>query len=86
MSDYAIVVTKEAQKDIAKLDSVVRKRLQKKLQFFIQSGEPLAFATQLVNVQPPTYRFRIGKHRIFFDTKGKTIRILAIERRDEAYR
>lgn len=86
MSGFKIVVTPEAQKDIAKLDSVTRKRLQKKLQFFIDSDQPLAFATQLVNVQPPMYRFRIGKHRLFFDLKDGDLRILAIERRDQAYK
>lgn len=86
MDVYSIAVTADAQRDIAKLDVVTRKRLQKKLQFFVGSGQPLSFATQLINTRPPMYRFRIGKYRIFFDIKDKTLRILAVERRDQAYR
>ncbi len=83
---YTYVVTEDALTDLAKLDVVTKKRLSKKLQHFVVSGQPLTFAKQLVNVQPPMYRFRVGKYRVFFDKKGTTLRILAVEKRDQAYR
>lgn len=83
---YSYVVTEDALADLGKLDIVTKKRLGKKLQHFIENEQVFAFAKQLVNVHPPMYRFRVGKYRIFFDASESVLRILAIEKRDQAYR
>lgn len=86
MAGYVVTISPVAQDHLRALDTVTRKRLCKKLTYFIDSGRPLSFATQLVNVEPPTYRFRIGKYRVFFEADAHTINILDVKRRDQAYR
>ena len=86
MAGYILTFSPGAQTQIAELDTVTRKRLGKKLQYFADSNKPLSFATQLVNVIPPTYRFRVGKYRIFFQANDRALTVLAVKRRDQAYR
>jgi mRNA-degrading endonuclease RelE of RelBE toxin-antitoxin system len=86
MSRYVFVFSQIAEEQIAALDTVTRKRLGKKLQYFLDSGQPLTFAIQLVNVTPPIYRFRIGKYRVFFEVDDHKLFVLAVKRRDQAYR
>jgi mRNA interferase RelE/StbE len=42
---------------------------------------------KLTNYSPPTWRYRIGDYRLFYeiDKKGKIIYIIAIEIRNKAY-
>lgn len=75
--------TPEAVKDIAKLDSVAKKRLQKALERF--ATDPLHYAKKLVNPHLGTYRFRVGDHRVIFDLHQREIIILRAGHRREIY-
>ncbi len=86
MAKFILIFSQNAQSQIAQLDVITRKRLGKKLLYFIESGIPLSFATQIVNTNPALYRFRVGKYRIFFEINGNKLNILSVKRRDEAYR
>jgi mRNA-degrading endonuclease RelE of RelBE toxin-antitoxin system len=40
----------------------------------------------LQGVDPPEHRLRVGDHRVRFETDEKTVRILRVLHRREAYR
>lgn len=86
MTAYRYVFAKTAQKDLQKLSPIVRKRIAKKLAFYIAQDDPLQFARPLVGDAVGEYRFRIGHYRVVFDVEGKTLIILSIVHRREAYR
>jgi len=81
---YNLLYTKTAVEDIKKLDSVVKKRVKKKLEDY--SKDPLAYAKHLSNSLIGSYRWRIGNYRVIFDMKGKTIMVLQVGHRREIYR
>lgn len=81
---YKITYTKSASIDIKKLDTIVKKRLKKKLEIYSQN--PLKYATRLINSQIGQYRWIIGNYRIIFDLDGKEIIILRIRHRRESYK
>ncbi len=86
MSDWTIVFTRTALKDIQKLDVHVAKRLQKKITHFIDSGEPLSFASQLFKPADAGYRWRVGDYRVLFDVDEHGITVLKVQHRREVYR
>lgn len=86
MAEFKLFFTPSALNDLRKIDSLQQQRIVDKLQYFSQTDNPLAFAVQLSGVKPKTFRFRIGKYRIFFDVKNNTLRVLGISLRDKAYR
>lgn len=86
MASYKYFVTSTAQRDLKRINAADKQRIGRKLRYFIESDDPLAFAVQLTGVKPPIYRFRVGKYRIFFDIKEDTLRILSVSLRDRAYR
>lgn len=79
---YEILVTKEAEDDINRLDSVVKKRIKKGL--IKLSTNPQFFGKRLTGSKE--HRFRIGKYRVIFDLYGKKILILRIGHRREIYK
>jgi mRNA interferase RelE/StbE len=82
---HQILFTDNAKKDIAKLDVVTRKRLAKKLKYFVDSDKPLGFADRLISPKIGSYRFRVGDYRVIFDLSGKKIIVLRIRHRREVY-
>ena len=81
---FKVVVTSPAQKDIKKLDQVVKKRIFKKILVF--SKNPHYYSKKLSHSKLGDYRWRTGKYRIVFSLKGKTIFIFRIRHRKEIYR
>lgn len=82
---YQILISASAKKDIKKLDPQIKKRIQKKLEYFADNKNPLIFATSLVDSNVGSYRWRVGVFRIIFDIEGKTIVILRIRHRKDVY-
>lgn len=81
---FKTVVTPPAQKDIKKLDRVVKKRIFKKILTY--SKDPLYYGKKLSDKKLGDYRWKTGKYRIIFSFKGKTIFILRIRHRKEIYK
>ena len=81
---YKLVYTKNAFKDIKKLDPVVKKRIKKKVEFY--SRKPVIYGKRLLKRFLGCYNWRIGNYRIIFDIKGKNIIILRIGHRKEVYK
>ena len=81
---YKFVYTHRAERDIKKLDSMIKGRIGKILLRFKE--EPLRYAENITDLNLGTYRFRIGDYRVIFDIVGDEIVILRIGHRKEIYR
>lgn len=79
-----IALTARAERDLGSLGRATHKRIYEKLQFFAKQANPLLFAKRLIGID--LYRFRIGDYRILFKTENGMIKIVAIKKRDVAYR
>lgn len=79
-----VLYSKEATKDIKKLDSVVKKKLAKAIEKY--SKNPLENAKRLSLPGETLYKWRAGSYRIIFDISGKTIRVLRAGHRRDIYK
>ena len=86
MSQYRIVFASSSKKDLDKLDQTTRKRIAKKLQFFIDQEDPLVYSRQLVHSSIGSYRFRVGHYRIVFDLDNNVLQVVSIKHRKDVYR
>ncbi len=68
MISYKAVYTKTASKDIAKLDSLSKKKIGQKILHY--KDKPLSHAKKLVHSSLGTYRWRVGNYHIVFDLDG----------------
>jgi mRNA interferase RelE/StbE len=80
---YRFEFTPQAFADLRKLAKPIQKKVIEKLEYFVESGNPLSFASHLINTDIGTYRFRIGDWRVIFDVEGETIIILTLGHRKE---
>lgn len=81
---YKLVYSKTSVKDIKKLDKVMKKRLKKKLELYID--DPLKYAKKLHFSQLGEYRFRVGKLRVVFDLENNNVEILRVGFRGDIYK
>ncbi len=86
---YKLFYTLKAKKDLIDLNKKLSSRILDKLDFFIDTGEPLKYAKKLVENETGAYRFRIGDYRAIFDidknNKITILLILRIKHRKEVY-
>ena len=75
------IYTPTAEEHFKRLSSQTRRRIGGEMRFY---ADPLEFAEPLSG--SATYRFRIGDYRVIFEMLHGTGWVLAIKRRDEAYR
>ena len=85
MGAFEVVLTKNAKKDVKKLSQQIARRIYKKLNYFVDSGDPLDFTERLTKPTDAQYRWRIGDYRVLFDCDeiSKTITVLKIQHRRE---
>ena len=83
---YTIVITKKAKHDIDALDTVVKKRLGKKLLQVASLDDLRPIAKHLEDSRIGEYRLRVGDYRILFDLDEKNIVILRVQHRKDVYR
>ena len=83
---YTILITKRARKDIETLDTVIRKQLGKKLQYFGTLDDIKTVAKKLENSDTGAYRLRVGNYRMIFDLEKKAIVLLRVQHRKDVYR
>jgi len=81
---YELIYTRRALMDVQSLDTLVRKRIGRKI-LELQS-EPLGKSWKLASPAAGTYRYRIGDYRVVFDIDKNTIVILRIGHRREIHR
>jgi mRNA-degrading endonuclease RelE of RelBE toxin-antitoxin system len=74
-----------AEDQLDRLPRYLQKRILSKIEGYIAQPDPLEFAEPLSGSD--FYRFRVGNYRVIFEILGGgSLWILAIKRRDEAYR
>ena len=81
---YEVFFSPAANEDIESLDPVAKKRLKKKMLFFLE--DPLRYAKKLVGSKAGSYRWRVGDLRVIFDIKGGRLQIVRIGHRREVYK
>ena len=86
---YKLFYTTKAKKDLFNLDLQITDHILDKIDFYIETGEPIRYAKKLVSSKLGTYRFRIGDYRAIFDVDSKgnivILIILRIKHRKEVY-
>ena len=92
MNNYKIFETDEFQKRIAKISKRDKTFIEKKLTQYIypQLKEEPHYGNnikKLVNYNPETWRYRIGKYRLFYviDETDKIVYVISIDLRKDAY-
>lgn len=85
---WEVIYTKQAADSLRNLPQNVRKRISKKMRFFVSSDNLLRFAKTLQDKKLGDFRFRVGGYRIIFSTikNQKKAFILKIGKRDEVYK
>lgn len=83
---YRVIFTKEAAKDIKRLDSTVKYQLYKKITYFQNLDDIKVVAKKLHNYQAGEYRLRVGNFRIIFDLDKGALVILRVQHRKDIYR
>jgi mRNA interferase RelE/StbE len=93
LSEYRIFETDEFDKKLKKLSSVDSSFQRKKLSAFVypQIRKEPFWGNNIKKLQgytPDTWRYRIGKFRIFYivDLDERIIYILSVDHRKDAYR
>jgi mRNA-degrading endonuclease RelE of RelBE toxin-antitoxin system len=76
--------TLTADDQLDRLPRRLQTRIVEKLEFYSVQPDPFQFAEPLTGSSE--YRFRIGDYRLMFEVMHDTMWVLAIKRRDEAYR
>lgn len=89
--NYRIFETNQFISDIEKIQKNIGQKIYNKIQQYVYPQLQLnpyygKNVKKLVNYKPPTWRYRIGKYRIFYeiDEKEKIVFIITIEIRHKA--
>ena len=83
---YTYVFKPSALKKLSRLPKSTQVQIIKKLDYFVNSGQPLSFAHRLINYELGEYRFRIGVYRVIFDVKKEKLIILDVDHRKDIYK
>lgn len=78
-----VLLTRRAQRDLQRLDRLVRNRILERLAELEEA--PLRRATRLTDPRLGTYRTRIGDWRVIFDLDGDVVVVLRIGHRRQIY-
>ena len=89
---YRIFLTNEFLKQLKKIDSRIRKGLEKKIEEYIspQLKRETHFGKNVKKLRgyvPETWRYRIGNFRLFYiiDEVEKIVALISIDDRKDAY-
>ena len=93
MTDYRIFETDEFRKNVRSLDSRQRTFVEIKLQRYVypqlRARPHLGLnIKKLQGYAPKTWRYRVGRFRVFYgiDEPNRTVNILTLDHRKDAYR
>lgn len=73
-----------AEDQLERLPKYLQTRILSKIELYAGQPDPLQFAEPLSGSD--FYRFRVGNYRVIFEVLHGKLWVLAIKRRDEAYR
>lgn len=75
-----------ALRNLKKFPRDTQKRILDKLDFYVRTDNPLAFAERLAVRHYGDWKFVIGDYRVLFDVSGDTLVILKIGHRRDIYK
>lgn len=82
----SVIYSKRAQKDISKLDNIVKKQIKKAIETKLLV-DPIEHSVKLRDFPiADVRRMRIGNYRIIFSINRKSLEILRVGHRREIYR
>ncbi len=88
--EYKLQFTDKARLELFNLPQSTKIRIAKKIDFFINSTNPMNFAKKLIGPSTAEYRFRIGDYRVLFDLSSHgniiILTIITIQNRKNIYR
>ncbi len=92
LSDFKIFETNQFINDLDDIEKNLKKKIYDKIQNYTYPQIKMnpfygKNIKKLINYDPPTWRYRIGNYRLFYeiDQKDKIIYIITIETRSKAY-
>lgn len=87
MKGWSLEFLPEAEKDLAKLDRDIRRRVIDKLDWLLKNFEHI-FLETLTGEFREFYKLRVGDWRAMYKVnwKNKTITVFYIDRRDKSYK
>lgn len=87
MKNWQAIITSEAEKDLEKLDSSIRKRVLEKLKWMRENFSQI-IPTPLSDKWKGFFKLRVGDWRIIYkiDNKNELIVIYRIEHRSKVYK
>lgn len=74
---YRFEFSRPAEKEFASLPRILQSRMLKKLEYFQNSAEPLAFAKKLIGTENK-FRFRVGDYRIIVSRIDKNTFVILL--------
>ena len=77
--------TVQAERQLRKLPPHIQRQLLKKLEWFVNTPDPLRFAEPLVGRGQRVFRFRVTDYRMIFEVTDEAILITKVGRRDWIY-
>jgi len=93
LQPFRVFETRRFLSDLARFGEVVQKRIEAKLREYVypllrQNPHSGANIKRLKNWDPPTWRYRVGDWRFFYeiDEKERIVSMTAADHRKEAYR
>lgn len=87
MNEWQFVLTSEAERDLEKLDSSVKKRILEKLKWFRENFNQIT-PLPLSDKWKGFFKLRVGDWRVVYNTNpiNKRITIHCIDKRDKIYK
>ena len=85
---FKLLISKKAQNDLKQIDSVVAKRIVKKLKWFSKQSELEPFIVIMKKATTGDFRFRIGAYRALgvINSRHTIVTIISIGHRNDVYR
>ena len=85
MSDYKIIVTRSAQKELNSLSTQISSRIESKINSLVNNPRPSG--CRKLKGRLNRWRIRVGDYRVIYsiDDKNLTIKILEVGHRREIY-
>jgi mRNA interferase RelE/StbE len=81
---YNLVLSEQAQRDLARLDSPFRRQVEKRMDWLAEHADDIA-AKALTGDWAGFFKLRAGDYRILYQVKGETVLVLRIRHRREVY-
>lgn len=78
--------TKRADRQLCKLPLSIQRRIVTKIKYYVETGDPLHFATVVGGTAGRVYRFRVGDYRVIFDWEDDKIVVTEVGHRDSVYK